>query len=105
MSENGRRTPLLERPVMRREFRRELRARLMSEAARTRTPFDRAAVLADVGGELNLAPEHKVVADQSIDRLYSTAGQLDALLDLISRIIGSEWSIYSTIYPPYQGGA
>jgi hypothetical protein len=38
MSENGRRAPVLERPVMRREFRRELRARLMSEAARARAP-------------------------------------------------------------------
>jgi uncharacterized protein DUF5667 len=38
MSQNGRRAPLLERPVMRREFRRELRARLMSEAARARAP-------------------------------------------------------------------
>src|SRR5205823_1417903 len=36
-------------------FRAAVRHR--SEAARTRTPFDRAAVLADVGGELNLAPE------------------------------------------------
>jgi len=32
MNDNGRRTPVLERPVMRREFRKQLRARLMSEA-------------------------------------------------------------------------
>ena len=32
MNENGRRTPVLERPQIRREFRKQLRARLMSEA-------------------------------------------------------------------------
>jgi hypothetical protein len=38
MNENGRRTPVLERPQIRREFRKELRARLMSQAADVLAP-------------------------------------------------------------------
>ena len=38
MNENGRRTPVLERPEIRREFRKELRARLMSQAADVLAP-------------------------------------------------------------------